>query len=108
MSSKEVKDAIIDNINSNEAGHGSVLTTYKDARLKDSSITMKFVQGWFAGNVINRKQPTGQRSSFVAPYPGYEYQVDLFFLADLDAQKFTLACLCIDMLRKFALVVPLF
>ena len=42
---------------------------------------MKFVQGWFAGNVINRKQPAG-RNSFVVPGPGYEYQVDLFYMSD--------------------------
>jgi hypothetical protein len=67
---------------------------------------MKFVQGWFDGNVINRNQPAG-RNSFVAPYPGYEYHIELFFVADLANQKFVAGCLCIDMFSKFATVVPI-
>ena len=66
MSGEAEKDTIIENMFYNKAGYGSVLATYKDARLKDDAITMKFVQGWFAGHVINRKQPAG-RNSFVAP-----------------------------------------
>jgi hypothetical protein len=57
MSSNEEKYYICNNIYYDEAGYGPVLTTYRDARLKDQKITMKCVQGWFSGNVINRKQP---------------------------------------------------
>ena len=81
MISTEVKYAIIDNRHYNTAGYGSALAPDNDARLKDGAITIKFVQGWFDGNVINRTQPAG-RNSFVARGPGYQYEVELFHLSD--------------------------
>jgi hypothetical protein len=77
MSSSAKKDTIISKIYYDPAGYGSVVNTYKDARVKDSKITMKYVHGWFSGNVINRKQPNGT-NSFVAPGPYYEYHMVLF------------------------------
>jgi hypothetical protein len=67
---------------------------------------MKFVQGWFDGNVINRNQPAG-RNKFVAPYPGYEYKIELSCVADLANQTFVAGCLCIDMFSKCTTVVPI-
>ena len=67
---------------------------------------MKYVQGWFSGNVINRRQPGG-RHCFVAPHPFYEFQLDLFWVADLQKQKFKVGCLCIDIFSKYATVVPI-
>ena len=67
MISNEDKYQPTDNIYYDEASYGSVLATYKDARLKDGTITMKFVQGWFDGNVINRKQPAGRTSCSTVP-----------------------------------------
>ncbi len=77
MSTNEENYAVINRIYYDMAGYGSVVTTYNDAKLEDPSITKAYVQGWFVGNAINRKQPNGKQS-FVAPGPGYEYQVDLF------------------------------
>ena len=77
MSTNEENYAVITRIYYDMAGYGSVVTTYNDAKLEDPSITKAYVQGWFVGNAINRKQPNGKQS-FVAPGPGYEYQVDLF------------------------------
>jgi hypothetical protein len=67
---------------------------------------MEYVSGWFGGHVINRKQPGG-RNSFVAPHPFYEFQIDLFWVADLQKQKFKVGCLCIDIFTKYATVVPI-
>ena len=91
MSSNEENDEIINQICYDEAGYGSVLTTCKDARLKDPKITMKFVQGWCAGSVITRKQPGAEIA--LLPHPFYEFQLDLFWLSDLEGQKFTVGCL---------------
>ena len=105
MSTNDEKDETINKIYYDMAGYGSVLTTYNDAKLKDPSITKAYVQGWFVGNVINRKQPQGT-NSFVAPGPGYEYQIDLFYLSDLKKQKMLYGCVCIDIFTKVAWVVP--
>jgi hypothetical protein len=106
MSSNEEKDHILHIIYYSPDGYGSKLTTYKDARLKDPKMTMEYVSGWFDGHVINRKQPGG-RNSFVAPHPFYEFQIDLFWVADLKKQKFRVGCLCIDIFTKYATVVPI-
>ena len=85
MSSNEEKDKRSSKIYYDPAGCGSIMNTYKDARLKDSKMTINYVQGWFAGNVINRKQPNGT-NSFVAPGPFCEYQMDLCLFSDLGAR----------------------
>jgi hypothetical protein len=106
MSSNEEKDMLLNKIYYDGAGYGSIQTTYKEARPTDSKITLEYVRGWFEGNVINRKQPTGT-NSFVAPGPGYEYQVDLFYLLDLQKQKMKYGCVCIDIFTKYAWVVAI-
>jgi hypothetical protein len=106
MSSTEEKYKVISKIYYDPAGYGSVQTIYKDARLKDKTITLKDVQSWFSGNVNNKRQPGGT-NRFVAPGPYYEYQMDLLFINDLKKQKFKSGLVCIDMFTKFATVVPL-
>ncbi len=104
--SNEEKDKVINDIYYNEAGYGSVKTTYTDARMKDKRITLKYVQEWFSKNIERIKQPGGT-NSFIAPEPYYEYQVDLFFINDLEEQKFRVGMVCIDIFSKFASVVPI-
>jgi hypothetical protein len=77
------RDAIINAAYYGKQGYGSIANTYKEAHGKDPAITLAYVQGWFRSNVLNVKHAQGM-NSFVAPHPGYEYQMDLFFLADLD------------------------
>jgi hypothetical protein len=106
MSSTEEKDKVINDIYFNEAGYGSVKTTYADARLKNNKITLKYVQEWFSTNVGNKKQPGGT-NSFVAQGAYYEFQMDLCFFADLENQKFKVGCVCVDIFSKYAAVVPI-
>ena len=44
------------------------------------------VSGWFAKNVPRTKEMRGQ-SSLIARKPRQEYQIDLFFFADLQREK---------------------
>ncbi len=104
--SNEEKDKLINDIYFEESGYGSVKTTYADARLKNNKITLKYVQEWFTKNVGNKKQPGGS-NSFVAPGAFYEFQIDLFFINDLEEQKFKVGMVCIDIFSKFAAVVPI-
>ena len=106
ITSNAEKDKTTDSIYYDTAGYGSVQTTYKEAKLKDPTITIDYVKGWFSGNVMVTKQPGG-KNSFVAPHGFYEFQIDLFWLADLKKQKFKVGCLCIDIFSKYAVVVPI-
>ena len=106
MSLDSQKDDIISKIYFDEAGYGSINTTHKAAILKYKSISVKYVAEWFDKNVGKKSQPKGT-NSFIAPYHGYEYQFGLFFINDLDEQKFTVGCVCIDVFSKYAAVVAL-
>ncbi len=106
MATNEDKDKIISEIYFDPSGYGSVKNTYTDARMKDRRITLKYVQNWFSETLEATKQPGGT-NSFVAQEAYYEYQVDLFFINDLEDQKFIIGMVCIDIFSKFAAVVPL-
>ena len=103
------KQEIIANIYYDKSGFSSKVTTLKDAREKDKNITMKDVEEFFRKNVEIKKKPRGQ-NSFVAPYNNHTYQLDLFFISSEDietTQKFRAGLVLIDVLSKYAVVVPI-
>ena len=100
------KNDIISKIYFDRSGFGSIQTTYRDARAKDKTITLNDVKEWFIKNVEQKKQLRGQ-NSFIAPYPFYEFQMDLFFINDLENQKFRVGMLMIDIFTKYMVVVPI-
>ena len=102
------KDKIISEVYYDQAGFGSIATTYKDAKKKDASITMQDVKEWFQENVERKKQLSGY-NSFIAPDINFEYQLDLFFISknDLDNQKYRIGFLLIDVFSRKAVVVPI-
>ena len=57
------------------------------------------INEFFRKNVEQKRKPVGQ-NSFIAPYSAYEYQMDLFFINDLDEQKFKVGVLMIDANKK--------
>ena len=67
---------------------------------------MDDVKQFFQENVEQKKQLKGY-NSFIAPYPKYEYQLDLFFINDVDEQNFKIGMIMIDIFTKFMVVVPL-
>jgi len=92
-----------------KAGFGSRKTTLEDRRKKDKNITKEDVEQFFRKNVEVKKKPRGM-NSFVAPYNNHTYQIDLFFISkdDLEAkQKFRAGLVAIDVLSKYAVVVPI-
>ena len=104
----ENKQKIISEIYFDRSGYGSRATTLKDAKAKDKSITREDVEQFFRKNVEIKKKPRGM-NSFVAPYNNHTYQIDLFFISkdDLEAkQKFRAGLVAIDVLSKYAVVVP--
>ena len=103
------KQKIISNIYFDRSGYGSKATTLKDAREKDKTITMKDVEQFFRKNVEIKAKPRGY-NSFTAPHNNHTYQIDLFFMGYYDfdeEQKFRGGLVCIDVLSKYAVVIPI-
>ena len=100
------KNDIISKIYYDRSGFGSISTTYKDAKEKEPSITLNDVKEWFKKNVEQKKQLRGQ-NSFIPPHPFYEFQMDLFFINDLEKQKYRVGLLMIDIFTKYMVVVPI-
>ena len=104
-----IKDYIMKNIYFDRSGFGSVATTFKDAKTKDPSITLNDVKEWFRKNVEQKRKQRGT-NSFVAPFNNHTYQVDIFFVGKTDfenTQKFRAGLVLIDVLSKYAVVVPI-
>ena len=104
----ENKQKIISDIYYDRSGYGCKKTTLEDSKKKDPTIKMADVEEFFNKNVEIKKKQRGQ-NSFVAPHNNHTYQVDIFFSAkDLKVkQKFRAGLVCIDVLSKFAVVVPI-
>ncbi len=85
-------EQIIDKIYHDPAGHGSMQTTYEDAKKKDQSITYGDIQAWFKKNIERNTQLKGY-NSFIANEPKEEYQMDHFFMNYVKTQSLTLVCL---------------
>ena len=100
------KDDIINETYYDRSGYGSIQTTYQDAKKKEPSITLNDVKEWFKKNIEQKKQLRGQ-NSFIPPRPFYEFQMDLFFINDLENQKFRVGLLMIDIFTKYMVVVPI-
>ena len=100
------KQKIIDEVYNDRAGFGSKSRTLAEARKKDKTITIEDVNKYFQKSVETKAKPRGQ-NSFVAPHHAYEYQFDLFFMNDLEEQKFRVGALCIDIFSKYMVVVPI-
>ena len=100
------KQKIINDVYFDKAGFGSKQRTLDEARKKDKGITMSDINDFFKKNVEQKRRPVGT-NSFVAPHSAYEYQMDLFFINDMENQKFRVGMLTIDVFDKFMHVVPI-
>ena len=100
------KQKIINDVYFDKAGFGSKQRTLSEARERDKTITMSDINEFFRKNVEQKRKPVGQNSS-IAPHSAYEYHMDLFFINDLDEQKFRVGMLMIDVFDKFMHVVPI-
>ena len=67
---------------------------------------MKDVKEWYSQNV-EKTRYYGGKNSFVAPNAYYEYQIDLFFITDLEKQSYKIGMACIDIFSTYATVVPI-
>ena len=102
----ESKNKLLNKLYYDEAGFSSIQNLYKEAKQIDKSISLAFVKEWHNNNV-GKSRYYGGKNSFVAPGANYEYQVDLFFISDLENQKYNIGFICIDIFTKYCVVVPI-
>ena len=89
------KSEIINKIYYDPAGHGSMKTTFEDAKQKDKSISYVDVKKWFDANISRKTQLKGY-NSFIASEPKEEYQMDLFFKNYLKDHEFDIGLRTVD------------
>ena len=97
------KNKIISNIY--KENYGSRKDTLEEARKKDPSITYEDVKNWFDKNFVRKTNLRGF-DSFIASEPYEEFQMDLFFINDLDNQDYKIGLLMVDIFSKYMTVVP--
>jgi hypothetical protein len=100
------KDDVIKNVYYEPSGFSSRKITLEAARKRDKTITKEDVDNFMLKNTDRKKQLRGY-NSFIAPYPKYEYQLDLFFINDLPKQTSKIGLVLIDIFTKQAVVYPL-
>jgi hypothetical protein len=71
---------------------------------EDNTIKLKDVQNYFNKTFVKKTNLKGY-NSFIAKYPHQEYQMDLFFVNDLEDQEYTTGLLMIDIFSKFMTIV---
>ena len=64
------------------------------------------LKSFFKKRQSRKKQIQGY-NSFIAPYPNYEFQIDLFFITDVDNQTYKVGMILIDIFTKYMVVVPI-
>ena len=86
--------------------YGSIKDTYNHARKIDKRIKYDDVKTWFDKSFVRKTNLKGF-NSFIAHEPYQEYQIDLFFINDLENQDYKIGLIIIDIFTKFMTVVPL-
>ena len=100
----EIKDKIISEVY--HEFYGSIKDTFTDAKKKDKTITYDDVKKWFDNNFTRKTNLKGY-NSYIANEPFEEFQMDLFFINDLENQDYKIGLLMIDIFSKYMTVVPL-
>ena len=75
-STNESHDKLFNKVYYDPAGYGPITSTFKEAFKHYKTITLKTIKQLIKSNLETTKQVKGS-NSFVAPYPYYEYQLDL-------------------------------
>ena len=89
------KDEAISRAYYDLSGFGSIKSTLEDAKKYNPDITYEDVKAWKQTN-IERKTNLRGFNSFIAEKPFQEFQIDLFFTPDLEADGFIGGLLFVD------------
>ena len=86
--------------------YGSINSTYLDAKKKDNTIKYADVKQWFEKSFVRKTNLSGY-NSFIAHHAYEEFQMDLFFVNDLENQDYKIGLLIVDIFSKYLTVVPI-
>ena len=89
------KEDIIKKIYFDPSGYSSKKITLEDSKKLDKTIKSVDIDNCFKKFVEQKTKHQGQ-NSFVGKEAYYEYEVDLFFINDLENQKVQVGLLCVD------------
>ena len=102
----EEKNKVIAKVYYDPSGYASIKQTLLDARKIDKTITYDNVKDWFDKNLTKKTQLKGY-ISFISSKPYEEFQCDLFFMNDLEDQKYKIGVLLVDIFTKYTTIVPI-
>lgn len=97
-----------------EDGFGSIRDLYEKARKVDIGITLDYVAKWMKAQPNKQTRNYKNYNSYTAPFPKYEFQIDLMVLTSLlrdveneikDQLKYGMVC--IDIFSKKCQIVPM-
>ena len=100
------KNTTIQKVYYDIGGLSSIRNTYKEAKLKDNTITYDDVKQWFEANIEKTGKYRGT-NSYIAPHVYFQYQIDIAFFNDLNDPEFNQALVMIDIFSKFAVMKPI-
>ena len=83
-------------------GFGSIRDTHQQAKKLDETITLDYVKEWMKKQPNKQIRPYNKFNSWVAPYPRFEYQIDLMVMNNVNASEFKYAIVVIDTFSKLA------
>ena len=101
------KEEVISNIYYDLSdGYGSIKKTLEDAKKIDPSITYEDVKRFLTKQPNKQIKGYSKFNSFVAPFPRYEYQIDIMDMVDLqkDETQPRYAIVVIDIFSKYGYV----
>ena len=97
-----------------EDGFGSVRDLYEKARKVDVGITLDMVSTWMRAQPNKQTRNYKNYNSYTAPFPKYEYQIDLMdvtsLLRDVGSEiksQLRYGLVCIDIFSKKCHIVPI-
>ena len=115
MSRKLDKDEILKKIYYNiDEGFGSVRDLYEKANKVEAGFTLDYVSKWLKSQPNKQTRNYKNYNSYTAPFPKYEFQVDLMVMSSLlndvgvdvkNQPKF--GFVCIDIFSKKCHIVPM-
>jgi len=86
-----------------ETGFSGVDKLYRVAKEKGLQVTKTFVKEWIKKQTVHeifeRKPYKNKYNSFIAPYPRYEYQLDIIYMKRGEENNDYVLC-CVDILTK--------
>ena len=103
------KDQIISSIYYDlETGYGSAKNTFEQARQKDKSITLEYVQKWMKQQPNKQRKAYRNSNSYTAAFARFEYQMEIMDMVTLHKSEIQprYAIVVTDLFSKLGEALP--